>query len=43
MQDDTPGAPNGAVLQNNYSADIVIWLAKPAEQTMNLYKYALNL
>ena len=32
------GAPDGSVLQNIYSADIVSWLAKAAEQILNLYK-----
>ena len=29
---------NGTVLQNIYSVDIVNWLSKSAEQSMNLYK-----
>ena len=32
------GAPDGTVLQNIYSADNVSWLAKSAEQIMNLCK-----
>ena len=32
------GAPNGTVLHNIYSLDIVSWMAKYAEQIINLYK-----
>ena len=37
------GVPDGAILQNIYSADIVSWLVKSAEQIMNLYKCDINL
>ena len=37
------GGPDGTVLQYMYSVDIVSWLAKYAEQTMNLYKNCINL
>ena len=36
--DNMTGAPDGTVLQNIYSADIVSWLTKSAEQIMNLNK-----
>ena len=37
------GAPYWNVLQNIYSADIVSYLEKSAEQIMNLYKRGINL
>ena len=37
------GAPNRIVLQHIYFTDIVSWVAKSAEQIMNLYKCGINL
>ena len=37
------GALKGSVLQNNYSVDIVSWVAKSPEQIMYLYKCFINL
>ena len=37
LQEKQLGALSGTVLQNIYYADIVSWVAKSAEETMNLY------
>ena len=37
------GARGGTVLQNIYSADIISWLAKSADQIMDVYKCSINL
>ena len=37
--DNLSGAPDGTVLQDIYSADIVSRLAQPAEQIINLYPF----